>query len=647
MPYRSFSSTAVATGVAGALLLRCCVNASATATRGCALLPAGGSGEAQQCVRFDSFSAGLDSAFTCAPLSEDAIRRDDWTVGLRPVGERRCSDWDGAATDAGCASLEPLAWRDVAFFVLATSVDRLRDLERWYVGEVTKAPLLVLEATAAGVNDTDLARWAALHSQMRYKTVISSPSSTTSALDVLAIRRAGVLASWVTHPYARFHVWLRDDVRVFPEHLLSVLCTAEDAFGVAQAYELGSAEDALPWQALYGFGFGAGGGAASFSGPAARTLAEFFANHSDTECTAAAEAHIAHTTPDEVADAIFTCALRRAGIITVHCGHFVTRGAAYAKRNPEGNTSVQHSIWPLPGNPAAVQGASHLPVGVQLCLLPGSLGDPFCALAHPALARLEAAAVASGARSDAVEVHAVLSHFNEPHDKVNEHITLLRTAIPALKRVFVYSKGASPFPNATVLPNIGRESHTYLHHIVQQYHSLPSHLIFVQAVPNLYDVYKKRLALFTNRTGLLNLGGADTSTCEGSDAYKMVRLREIYVLTHRAFCPREPFISFLNGQFAVSRHRVLSNPLHVYKYLTDMMDAPPSHFLHADIEDVWPSLQQSMRDKAASNNANYLVFVLERAWTVLFRCRIAPRAFACCSAPDAACAAGDCQCEDD
>lgn len=126
----------------------------------------------------------------------------------------------------------------------------------------------------------------------------------------------------------------------------------------------------------------------------------------------------------------------------------------------------------------------------------------------------------------------------------------------------------------------------------------------------------------------------------------MVRLREIYVLTHRTFCPREPFISFMNGQFAVSRHRVLANPLHVYKYLADMLDAPPSHFVHADVEDIWPDLQLRIRESSASNNANYFSFVMERAWTVLFRCRIVPQAYACCSSVGDVCAAGSCQCED-
>ena len=606
------------------------------APRGCARLPTGGHDSAAQCVRFDSFSAGIDDAFTCAPLRADSLQPNDWTAGLRHIGERQCSDWDGAATDTGCASLEQLAWHDVVFVVLASSFARLRDVELWHKGDVAKAPLLVIEAT--GENHTECEHWATLVGAL-YEAVTPGESAA-------AVRRAGALSSISSFPHLRFYVWLHDDVRVFPENLMSILRTAEDAFGVAQAYELGSAEGALPWQAQYGFGLGAAGGATALSGLAAQKLADSVADKSGilTQC-AAVVANITAAIPSKAVDAVFTCALREAGVVTVHCGHFLTHAEAYTNRN-RSNASLHEGMVPLPGNPAAVSGAAHLPAGSHLCMLPGSAGDPFCLTAHPALARLEASAHASIARSEAEEVHAVLSHFNEPQEKVEEHIQLLRTAVPTLTRVFVYSKGPIRFPNATVLPNVGRESHTYLSHILHHYHELPSHLIFVQAVPNNYEVYARRLAVLSNHTGLLNLGGEDASTCEGSEAYKMVRLREIYVLTHRAFCPREPFISFMNGQFAVSRHRVLANPLHIYKYLADMLDAPPSHFVHADVEDIWLELQPRMRDNSASNNANYFSFVMERAWTVLFRCRIAPQTYACCRTADDVCAAGSCQCED-
>lgn len=610
-------------------------------SRGCARLPAGGHESTAQCVRFDSFSAGNDSEFTCAPLRADSLQPDDWTAGLRPIGERRCSDWDGSAIDTGCTSLELLAWRDVVFIVLVSSISRLRDVELWYKGEVAGAPLLVLEVT--GQNHSEAEHWAALFSA-RYEAVTPGNSSNPLSL-ALAARRASALVSCATFPHARFYVSLHDDVSIFPDNLLSLLRTAEDAFGVAQAYELGSVEYALPWHSLYGFGFGAAGGMVALSRFAAQKLADLLANEANLATCASLLENITTTHLSKAVDAAVTCALRGAGIITVHCGHFLTHAEAYLRRHLS-NSSLYESIIPLPGNPVAMIGTSRLPSGSQLCMLPGSVGDPFCLAAHPALAWLETKARASATRSEAAEVHAVLSHFNEPQEKVEAHIKLLRSHVPALTRIFVYSKGTAPFPNATVLPNVGRESHTYLSHIVRHFHALPSLLIFVQAVPNNYEIYAKRLAVLSNHTGLLNLGGADASTCEGSEAYKMVRLREIYVLTHRTFCPREPFISFMNGQFAVSRHRVLANPLHVYKYLADMLDAPPSHFVHADVEDIWPDLQLRIRESSASNNANYFSFVMERAWTVLFRCRIVPQAYACCSSVGDVCAAGSCQCED-
>jgi hypothetical protein len=56
--------------------------------------------------------------------------------------------------------------------------------------------------------------------------------------------------------------------------------------------------------------------------------------------------------------------------------------------------------------------------------------------------------------------------------------------------VFIYNKGHkindSFPPGVTVvgLENIGREAHTYLHHIIENYNSLPERIIFTQAHPN-------------------------------------------------------------------------------------------------------------------------------------------------------------------
>lgn len=46
--------------------------------------------------------------------------------------------------------------------------------------------------------------------------------------------------------------------------------------------------------------------------------------------------------------------------------------------------------------------------------------------------------------------------------------------------VIIYNKGQDYIPNAISLPNVGRESHTYLYHIISNYHQLADRTVFVQ-----------------------------------------------------------------------------------------------------------------------------------------------------------------------
>ena len=46
--------------------------------------------------------------------------------------------------------------------------------------------------------------------------------------------------------------------------------------------------------------------------------------------------------------------------------------------------------------------------------------------------------------------------------------------------VVIYNKGQDDIPNAISLPNVGRESHTYLYHIITNYHHLADLTVFVQ-----------------------------------------------------------------------------------------------------------------------------------------------------------------------
>jgi hypothetical protein len=47
----------------------------------------------------------------------------------------------------------------------------------------------------------------------------------------------------------------------------------------------------------------------------------------------------------------------------------------------------------------------------------------------------------------------------------------------------IYNKGSQNVPNSIKLPNIGREGHTYFHHIVENYDNLDEWTLFTQANP--------------------------------------------------------------------------------------------------------------------------------------------------------------------
>ena len=70
-------------------------------------------------------------------------------------------------------------------------------------------------------------------------------------------------------------------------------------------------------------------------------------------------------------------------------------------------------------------------------------------------------------------VHIIVSHFDENLDWIK----------PFYKRflVTVYNKSPQSVSGSAHLVNIGRESHTYLHHIVSHYDNLADWNVFTQA----------------------------------------------------------------------------------------------------------------------------------------------------------------------
>jgi hypothetical protein len=70
----------------------------------------------------------------------------------------------------------------------------------------------------------------------------------------------------------------------------------------------------------------------------------------------------------------------------------------------------------------------------------------------------------------------------------NEDISWINN-IDSVDKIHIYNKGqrnivsTDPRVQVTTLPNVGREGHTFTHHIVNNYDRLPEHTIFLQGDP--------------------------------------------------------------------------------------------------------------------------------------------------------------------
>jgi len=84
----------------------------------------------------------------------------------------------------------------------------------------------------------------------------------------------------------------------------------------------------------------------------------------------------------------------------------------------------------------------------------------------------------SPAGGDSFRIELVLAHYSEACDWVQRYVN--RTGI----EVTIYTKGeefpTAPGASVLPLPNVGRESHSYLYHIVQNYHRLANWTVFTE-----------------------------------------------------------------------------------------------------------------------------------------------------------------------
>jgi Protein of unknown function (DUF3431) len=161
-----------------------------------------------------------------------------------------------------------------------------------------------------------------------------------------------------------------------------------------------------------------------------------------------------------------------------------------------------------------------------------------------------------------------------------EDLSWLRTLRPSIKQTVYDKNPVSRHPNAHLLPNVGREAHTYLTHIVSHYHHLSEWTVFCQGKPfdHAYDFKKWLKAVTEGQTIPKNfdwLGHiVDTDDAHGGLLFKHWSKNENQrgldlAGFHQALfgSPGPDFYTFVLGaQFAVHRSVIQAQPLAFYEH---------------------------------------------------------------------------------
>lgn len=181
----------------------------------------------------------------------------------------------------------------------------------------------------------------------------------------------------------------------------------------------------------------------------------------------------------------------------------------------------------------------------------------------------------------------VVARFNEDIDWTN-----------GLSNCVIYNKG--PYAPSTLhpvvqLPNVGREGHTYLYHILQHYDALDDYTCFLQGHP--FDHTPdlgNRLRLFQDNPVpfyMLSRNIHSVNLCyDYTDSSLQDRPITMYEAIFGQSKKNHHYQFGAGAQFIVSRDLIRSRPKSFYEKIMTMMDHsvnPPEGYV---LERFWPMI---------------------------------------------------------
>jgi len=153
----------------------------------------------------------------------------------------------------------------------------------------------------------------------------------------------------------------------------------------------------------------------------------------------------------------------------------------------------------------------------------------------------------------------------------------------------IYNKGG-PIPGTISLPNVGREGHTYIYHILSNYENLDDYTVFLQGNPfdHTRDLFKilKEFEELQSKPDFFQLCHEMLTDDEKGKPHHWVDIPVGYYYNDLFKLPRTEFIYGAGAQFIVSKERILSRPKSFYcnimKHLETSID-PPSVYCYVRI----------------------------------------------------------------
>jgi hypothetical protein len=256
------------------------------------------------------------------------------------------------------------------------------------------------------------------------------------------------------------------------------------------------------------------------------------------------------------------------------------------------------------------------------------------------------------------ELDVVVSMFKEPPSAVKSTFDRLK-GLPEIgrrnPRLIVYTKDPAANieqlleqtgANSVVqLSNVGREGHTYLHHVIEQWEDLAAQTIFLQAdIHNPREFFPRVRDYYTPQTGMLSLGfGGQTCNCRDCGDrfgwWDNTLVGQVWSQAMNETCTDQQMLLSYKGQFVASAARLRGNEQSLYKNLRTALE-DPEDFVHQ---------QEYLQGRPDSMNAPFFGYTLERLWSVLLQCS-EERIATCCPTLLSGTRRGgskeDCQCFD-